>query len=98
MRRLTRHPAPPRCRKTARGCFARAGEGGMATVVLLSLFFSVLAATRAAAAHVVIVKASDAEPYTQAETSIRTRLAEVKHEARTVLLKEVAEKGIAAII
>ena len=36
----------------------------------------------ARAAHVVVVKASDAEPYTQAETAIRARLVEHHDDGR----------------
>jgi ABC-type uncharacterized transport system substrate-binding protein len=70
----------------------------MAVFAVLFLFFPVFAGAPAAASHVVIVRASDAEPYAQAEAAIRTRLMEGHHEARGLLLKDVAEKGIAAMI
>ena len=73
--------------------------GGWPTgIVILCLILSLLSPIRVAAAHVVIVKASDAEPYTQAEAAIRTRLLEAHHDARSMLLKEVIEKGIGATI
>ncbi len=53
--------------------------------------------TSAMAARVVVVKASDAEPYSQAETSVRARLVEGKHEVRTLLLKELADKGVGLV-
>ncbi|HWE04489.1 MAG TPA: ABC transporter substrate binding protein [Tepidisphaeraceae bacterium] len=55
-----------------------------------------LAATPAKAAHVLIVKASEAEPYTQAETALRNRLVELHHDVRSAVIKELEEKGVAA--
>src|SRR5436309_2580129 len=65
--------------------------------LFLALLFCVHATT-AWAAQVVIVRTSDAEPYTQAETAIRERLAEAHCEIRSLLIKDVAEKGVDAAI
>ncbi len=53
---------------------------------------------RATAGEVVIVRTSDAEPYTQAEAAVRQRLGELHHTCRTVLAKTVSETGIDATI
>jgi ABC-type uncharacterized transport system substrate-binding protein len=46
----------------------------------------------------VIVKASDAEPYVQAEAALKSRLVESHHDIRSLGLKDVADKGIGAAI
>lgn len=75
-------------------CKGRCGYWTAAVYLGLAL----LIPAGASGAHVVIVKASEADPYTQAETAIKARLVEQHHEARSVLLKEVAEKGIGAAL
>ena len=52
----------------------------------------------AAAAEVVIVKSSEAEPYTQAEEGLKSVLTEQHHATRTVLLAEINAKGVQAVI
>ncbi len=53
---------------------------------------------RLRAADVVIVKSSDAEPYSQAEESLKSSLAEHHHVVRSVLLADVAAKGIESTV
>jgi ABC-type uncharacterized transport system substrate-binding protein len=57
-----------------------------------------LAASRAAATDVVIVRTSDAEPYTQAESALREQLALQKYNIKSLLAREASDKGIDASI
>jgi putative ABC transport system substrate-binding protein len=73
------------------------------TALALALLLQSAHASRAAAGQVVLVKASDAEPYAQAETAVRDALtrdapAGKRHEVRSVSAKDVTEKGVAATI
>jgi putative tryptophan/tyrosine transport system substrate-binding protein len=57
-----------------------------------------LAAGGIQAREVVVVKSSDAEPYTQAETALRDELVKQNHTVRVMLAKEVSDRGIDATI
>ena len=46
------------------------------------------------AASVVVVRTSDAEPYAQAEAALRDRLALHQYDIKSVLVKDVSQKGI----
>jgi len=50
------------------------------------------------AAKVLIVKASEAEPYTQAEAAVRGPLTQHHDDVRTVVLNEVIDKGVAQVV
>jgi len=71
---------------------ARRAAWALATLVAL------LAAAPAPAADVAIVRASDADPYRQAEVALVERLTAHRHATRTLLLKTVADGGVAATL
>jgi ABC-type uncharacterized transport system substrate-binding protein len=62
--------------------------------MLLCICVLAAGADLASAVSVVIVRASDAEPYVQADAALRQKLAEHRCAVRSSLAKEVAEKGI----
>ena len=66
---------------------------GIGLLVFLSVLL-IVSGSRASGARIVIVKASEAEPYAQAEAAIRARLADHHDDLRSLLLKEAAEKGV----
>ena len=63
-----------------------------------ALLLASLLAFPALAGQVLIVPASDAEPYAQAEAALRERLVQQKQAVRTLLAKEVSAKGIEASV
>lgn len=66
---------------------------GAAAALLLALL---TAPARGAA--VLIVRASDAEPYAQAEAALKSALSQAHHDVRTMLAKDVSDKGVAASV
>jgi ABC-type uncharacterized transport system substrate-binding protein len=88
-------------RKSAHFESSRRSENGPPRHVLLlliCLLAILLNAGKAIAASVVVVKASEAEPYTQAEAALRARLVEHHDQVRTVALKEIVDKDISATL
>lgn len=71
------------------------GKRALATlwIVVLAVLVSGL---NAPAAQVVIVKSSDAEPYAQADAALKERLEAQHATVRSVLARDVSEKGINA--
>jgi putative tryptophan/tyrosine transport system substrate-binding protein len=67
------------------------------TSAVIALLAS-LHALPVSAAEVLVVRASDAEPYTQAETALRDRLTAQHQTVRSLLARDVSEKGIEASI
>ncbi len=67
---------------------------------VLILFFTLLlgGAVHAIAADVVIVRTSDAEPYTQAEAALRQQLGSSDCKVKSILAREASDKGIEASI
>ncbi|MBV8781790.1 MAG: hypothetical protein JO353_10370 [Phycisphaerae bacterium] len=57
-----------------------------------------LCASRVSATAVVVVRTSDADPYSQADTTVHEHLAAHQFEVRSVLIKDVSQKGIDATI
>jgi ABC-type uncharacterized transport system substrate-binding protein len=57
-----------------------------------------LGSTRALATTVVVVRTSDAEPYTQADAAVRERLTPHQFIVRSVLIKDVSQQGVQAAI
>lgn len=53
-----------------------------------------LAASSALAADIVIVRTSDAEPYTQADTALRLAFAQHNYNVKSLLAREASDKGI----
>jgi putative ABC transport system substrate-binding protein len=67
-------------------------------ITLTFIMALLLAAARARATDVVIVRTSDAEPYVQAEASLREKLEQQKYNVRSLLAREASDKGIGASI
>jgi ABC-type uncharacterized transport system substrate-binding protein len=68
-------------------------------IALVLLFFVTLGPVLpCVAADIVIVKASDAEPYTQAETELRQRLTDQHHAVRSMLVKDISQNGVQSIV
>src|SRR5437868_9296203 len=87
MPNAARHPAPVESTEVdprRRGAHLR----------ILALLLLIILALPARAAEILIVKASDADPYTQAESALRERLLEHHHAVRTILMKEASERGL----
>ncbi len=68
------------------------------SIQLLALLLILLHSAAVRAAEVVIVRASDAEPYVQAETALRDQLTKQHYTMRTVLMKDVSQKRIDSVI
>ena len=58
-------------------------------IFIIAMAMALLRIHAAGAAEVVIVKSSEAEPYTQSEERLKTALAEQHHATRTVLLAQI---------
>ena len=58
----------------------------------------VLGGTHALATTVVVVRTSDAEPYSQADAAVRDRLTQHQFTVRSVLIKDVSQQGVQAAI
>jgi putative ABC transport system substrate-binding protein len=63
-------------------------------VLIFAIALLLFGAVHAIAADVVIVRTSDAEPYTQAETALRQQLGEQNYKIKSLLAREASDKGI----
>jgi putative ABC transport system substrate-binding protein len=66
--------------------------------LLLAIALLLSGAVHAIAADVVIVRTSDADPYTQAEAALRQQLGEQNFKIKSLLAREASDKGIEASI
>ena len=66
--------------------------------LILAIALLLFGAVHVIAADVVIVRTSDAEPYTQAEAALRQQLGEKNYKIKSLLAREASDKGIEASI
>jgi putative ABC transport system substrate-binding protein len=66
--------------------------------ILTAIIVLALVVPRAASADIVIVRSSDAVPYKEAESAVHDKLAGRSEPIRSVLVKELADEGIAGKI
>lgn len=76
----------------------RPAASGCAGAAMLALIVGLLLTPYAGAGEVVVVLSGEAGPYANAEAGFRAEFVDPKSSVRTVLLKDVAEKGADATI
>ncbi len=82
--------APPNARRKPSAAFARA------IWALVALLGMALTAAHSARADILIVRSSDAAPYTEADAALHDRLGSRAEPIRSVLAKQLADSGLAA--
>jgi putative ABC transport system substrate-binding protein len=98
IRAITAHSARAVTPSNGIGAFVERTRFGWRVRLLALLLILSLNAACVAATSVVVVRTSDAEPYAQAETALREHLPAHDYQIRSVLIKDVAQKGIDAAI
>lgn len=84
---------PPRSRRSSRHNPPPKAAAARLTLVAW-VAASLCAVSRVTGASVVIVRASDAEPYVQADAAARERLVAAGNDVRSMLAKDVSDKGV----